>query len=213
MGNSDEIPPPDRLISGFHSRGRLPHLKREGASYFVTFRLAGTLPGEVLQRFKQEREAIVAQVLAAKRPLTWREQEELFRWYSSRVDKYLDAGHGECFLREEAIANLVAKAVGFFERQRYDVLAWVVMPNHVHIVLRPYPNWSLSRILGVCKGYTAREANLILNRSGKPFWQTESFDHLIRDHEDRHRCCEYTIMNPVTAGLCDRPEHWRWSSA
>src|SRR5262245_8535796 len=142
MGNSHEKPPPGRLISGFHSRGRLPHLKREGASYFVTFRLAGTLPGEVLQRFKQEREAIVAQALAAKRPLTWREQEELFRWFSSRVDKYLDAGHGECFLREEPIANLVAEAICFFEGQRYDLLAWLVMPNHVHLVLRPYPNWS-----------------------------------------------------------------------
>jgi hypothetical protein len=84
------------LLTGFHHRDHLPHLKRKGASYFVTFRLSGTLPREVLLRLKREREAIIAQALAARRPLTWPEQRELFRWYSSRVDRYLDAGHGEC---------------------------------------------------------------------------------------------------------------------
>jgi hypothetical protein len=82
----------EHLVAGLHSRGSLPHLKREGGTYFVTFRQAGTLPKEVLLRFKQEREAILQQAEAAKRPLTWHEQEELFRWYSSRVDKHLDAG-------------------------------------------------------------------------------------------------------------------------
>ena len=93
MSDAAEPSPPSRLLSGFHSRNVLPHLKREGASYFVTFRLAGTLPREVLLQLKAEREAILRQALAAKRPLTWHEQEELFRWYSSRVDAYLDAGH------------------------------------------------------------------------------------------------------------------------
>ncbi len=78
---------PSPLLSGSHSRDHLPHIKREGGSYFVTFRLTGTLPAEVLLKFKQEREQILAQAMAAKRPLTWQEQEELFRWYSNRVDK------------------------------------------------------------------------------------------------------------------------------
>src|ERR1051325_924421 len=85
------------LIAGFHSRGALPHLKREGGSYFVTFRLAGTLPAAALQRFKIEREQLTAHALAAKRPLSWREQEEVFRWYCARVDAYLDEGRGDCF--------------------------------------------------------------------------------------------------------------------
>src|SRR6266478_2423754 len=110
---------PSNLISGFHSRDHLPHLKREGASYFVTFRLAGTLPREVLLQFKQEREAIMQEGLATKRPLTWHEQEELFRWYSSRVDAYLDAGHGECWLRRPEIADLMAQALKFFAGARY----------------------------------------------------------------------------------------------
>src|SRR5207244_9668222 len=102
---------PNHLIAGFHSRGVLPHLKREGGTYFVTFRQAGTLPKEVLLRFKQERAAIIQHALAAKRSLTWHEQEELFRWYSSRVDKYLDTGQGTCHLRDPEHANLVAGAI------------------------------------------------------------------------------------------------------
>jgi REP element-mobilizing transposase RayT len=205
--------PPSKLASGFHSRGALPHLKREGASYFVTFRLAGTLPKSVLLRFKAEREAIINQAQAAKRPLTWHEQEELFRWYSTRVDKFLDAGHGSCWLAGTKIADLMSNAIKFHQRQRFDLQAWAVMPNHVHAVLRPYNDWTLSEILKSWKGFTAREANRLLKRTGATFWQTESFDHLIRDDEDRHRCCHYTSMNPVNAGLCRQPEDWKWSSA
>ncbi|HEX7576767.1 MAG TPA: transposase [Verrucomicrobiae bacterium] len=203
----------DPLVSGLHSRGVLPHLKKEGASYFVTFRLAGTLPKEVLLRFKAEREAIVAQAEAARRPLTWHEQEELFRWYSMRVDNYLDAGHDDCWLERPEVAGLVAGAIQFHANKRFDLHAGVVMPNHVHAVLHPRPDWTLSEILKSWKGYSAREANRVLKRTGITFWQVESFDHVVRNDDDLHRCCHYTTMNPVNAGLCERPEDWKWSSA
>ncbi len=206
-------PDPNRLVSGFHSRGVLPHLKRAGASYFVTFRLSGTLPKNVLLRLKGERETIIAQTLTARRPLTWHEQEELFRWYSERVDNYLDAGSGDCWLARPEIADLVAGAMKFHAGERFDLLAWVIMPNHVHAVLRPKPDWNLSRILKSWKGFTAREANRILKQSGTTFWQVETFDHFVRNDDDLHRCCRYTTMNPVNAGLCQNPEDWKWSSA
>jgi REP element-mobilizing transposase RayT len=202
----------DPLTSGFHHRDHLPHLKREGGTYFVTFRLAGTLPSEVLAQLKAEREAVIAQAKAEKRPLTWPEQEELFRWYSQRVDRYLDAGHGECWLRRPEIAGLVAGALRFHAGQRFELLAWVVMPNHVHAVARPLPGWTLSDVLKSWKGYTAREANKLMARTGTTFWQAEAYDHLVRDDEDLHRCCYYTTMNPVNAGLCATPESWPWSS-
>ncbi len=214
MKPTPESPDPSKrhLVSGFHHRDHLPHLKREGGSYFVTFRLTGTLPAEVLAQLKQEREIIVAQALAAKRPLTWIEQEELFRWYSTRVDQYLDAGHGECWLRQPEISKIVADVLRFHAGQRFDLLAWVVMPNHVHAVVRPLAEVTLSQILHSWKGYSAKECNRLLQREGE-FWQGESYDHLIRDDEDRHRCWHYTIMNPVNARLCARPEDWPWSSA
>jgi REP element-mobilizing transposase RayT len=205
--------PPSRLTAGFHSRGALPHLKREGGSYFITFRLAGTLPAEVLQRFKTEREQLVAQALAAKHPLTWREQEEVFRWYCGRVDAYLDEGRGNCFLRQPAIAELISGALKFFLGQRYHLPAWVVMPNHVHAVVRPLPGHTLNDIEHSWKSFTANKANKLLQRTGRIFWQSECFDHLIRDDDDHARCCAYVVNNPVTARLCERPEVWRWSSA
>jgi REP element-mobilizing transposase RayT len=191
----------------------LPHLKREGGTYFVTFRQAGTLPKEVLLRFKQEREAILRQAGAAKRPLTWHEEEELFRWYSDRVDKHLDAGHGVCHLRDPKLATIVAGAIQFFEGQRYELRAWVVMPNHVHAVVWPMPGRTLGDILHGWKSFTAHEINKLLPTRVVPFWQSESYDHLVRDDEDLHRCCQYTLMNPVNAGLCARPDDWKWSSA
>ncbi len=212
METNPAHPANHHLISGLHTRNTLPHLKREGASYFVTFRLAGTLPRELIIELKQEREAILQHALAAKRPLTWHEQEELFRWYSSRIDAYLDAGHGDCFLRRPEIGDLVAGAMRHFEGERYELRAWVVMPNHVHVVVWPRPPNSLSSILHSWKSYTANEANRLLNRVGRPFWQKESYDHLLRDDDDSFRCCNYTTMNPLQARLCSRPEDWKWSS-
>lgn len=203
---------PTSLAAGFHSRDHLPHLKKEGASYFVTFRLAGTLPASVLQKFKLGRERILQQALAAKRPLTWHEQEELFRWYSHRVDAWLDAGHGECFLRQPKIAKLVADALRFFDGHRYELRAWVVMPNHVHAVVRPHPPETLSRLLHTWKSFSSKQANKLLGRTGV-FWQSESYDHLIRDDDDHARCVVYTVNNPVSAKLCTRPDNWPWSSA
>jgi REP element-mobilizing transposase RayT len=199
------------LLSGFHSRGVLPHLKREGATYFVTFRQAGTLPKDVLIRFREERDAILQHALAAKRPLTWHEQQELFRWYSSRVDKYLDAGHGTCYLRELNLADLVADAIRFFQGKRYELHAWVVMPNHAHVVVWPMPSYTLSEILHSWKSYTSHEINKRLPVKVVPFWQSESYEHLIRDDDDLCRCCHYTHSNPVNAGLCSQPDDWKWS--
>jgi len=190
----------------------LPHLKREGGTYFVTFRLFGTLPTELVVKLKREREIILEQALAAKRPLTWQEREELFQWYSRRVDGYLDAGHGECFLRQPEVAGMIAGAFRYFDGLRYDLRAWVIMPNHVHMVVQPMPEQTLSEILHSWKSYTAKEANKILKRPGCRFWQKESYDHLVRNDVDLARCCTYTTMNPVKAGLCDRPEDWVWSS-
>ena len=166
----------------------------------------------MLVQLKAERETILAQALAAKRPLTWSEQEELFRWYSTRVDAYLDAGHGECWLRQPEIAAQMADVLRFHAGQRFDLLAWVIMPNHVHAVVRPLPGFTLSQILHSWKGYGAKEANRLLQRAGD-FWQGESYDHLVRDEADLHRCCQYTTMNPVNARLCAQPELWPWSSA
>ncbi len=209
------------LRSGIHTRGYLPHVKHEGARYFVTFRLADSLPKDVLLKCQAERaerlyRLEVTEVAAQKlgtAPQTTESVDEIERDYFRKVEAYLDKGAGECVLKRPDIANLVASALRFFEGQRYRLDAWVVMPNHVHAVLWPMPNYMLSAIVQSWKRYTSREANRILNRTGQPFWQPEPYDRWIRNDEEHARCCRYVIHNPVKAGLCAAPEDWKWSSA
>lgn len=209
------------LRSGVHSRGYLPHVKREGASYFVTFRLADSLPKEVMLRFQAERAERLRRYFAlieARQqnphlPAPAEEQKEIERDYHRHVERYLDKGAGACYLRRPEIADLVANAIRRFEGERYWLQEWVVMPNHAHAVLWPMPNELLGEILKSWKGYTARRANEILHRLGEPFWQPEPFDHWIRDEDEKARIRRYVRNNPVTAGLCAKPEEWHWSSA
>jgi REP element-mobilizing transposase RayT len=210
------------LRSGIHTRGYLPHVKREGASYFVTFRLADSLPREALLKLEAERaerlHCLHAQKDAARKlgPTVVRiteDIEDIERDFRRQIERYLDQSGGECWLRRPEIADCVANAIRFFDGQRYVLKAWVVMPNHVHAVLWPMPNHNLSRIVQSWKRYTSREANKLLHRTGETFWQPEAFDHWIRNDEEHARCCRYVIFNPVKARLCAAPEDWRWSSA
>ena len=209
------------LRSGTHTRGYLPHVKREGARYFVTFRLADSLPKEVLLKIQGERaEALCrfhVQRDAAARLRTKAPPAdtlgEIELEYRRKVERYLDKGLGACWLRQPDIADLVAGALGYFEKERYLLDEWVVMPNHVHVVFWPMPNNDVSGIVQSWKRHTAREANKILKRTGAAFWQPEPYDHWIRNDEEHARCCRYVRNNPVKAGLCAAPEDWQWSSA
>src|SRR6266850_5167107 len=160
------------LRSGIHTRGYLPHVKREGSSYFVTFRLADSLPTEALRKIQAERAerltSFHAQQDAARKFGTAAPEpadlEEIERDYYRKIERYLDRGCGECWLGRPEIAELVGSALGFFEGKRYQLRAWVVMPNHVHVVVWPMPNNTLSAIAQSWKRYTAREANKLLER-------------------------------------------------
>ncbi|MGO8925510.1 MAG: REP-associated tyrosine transposase [Limisphaerales bacterium] len=205
--------PHNPLVAGLHFRGKLPHLKKEGAVYFVTFRLADSLPAHEVSRLKHERQVVLEQARAAKSPLTWHEQQQLLAWYCDKVEALLDAGRGACWLSKPDIAGLVGGALNHFDGQRYELRAWVVMPNHVHVVVWPMPGHTLSDLLHSWKSFTSSKANQLLHRTGEAFWQAESFDHWVRDDEERARLVTYVENNPVKAGFCRRPEDWKWSSA
>ncbi|HZQ45970.1 MAG TPA: hypothetical protein VFC07_03080 [Verrucomicrobiae bacterium] len=99
-------------------------MKKEGAAYFVTFRLNDSLPAHEVARLKHERQAIIQQGRAAKSPLTWHEEQQLLNWYCERVETLLDAGHGACWLSKPDVADLVAGAMDFFDGERYELRAW-----------------------------------------------------------------------------------------
>jgi REP element-mobilizing transposase RayT len=119
---------------------------------------------------------------------------------------------GPRFLSQPKIAALVADTIeGGEGAGRYETHAWVIMPNHVHLLLTAHLN--ISEVLRSLKGFTARQANLLLHRSGQPFWQDESYDHLVRNIDEFRRIERYIENNPVAAGLVTAPEAYRWCSA
>lgn len=186
------------LPRGWHYRGYLPHFDGGEIPQFVTFRLADSLPKAVLQTWQDQ--------------LQGRPRSEASRELGRRVEHCLDQGLGHCFLRDPRVGGMVQESLLFFDRSRYRLHAWVVMPNHVHVLFTPSMGHALADILHSWKSYTAKQANRILSRTGQ-FWEEDYFDRFIRDEIHFAATAAYIENNPVKAGLCARPEDWPLSSA
>ncbi len=188
-----------------HDRGRLPHWEKEGATYFLTFRLADSLAKSVLDRIESERQAIAKTANQQHRPQSVDERRKLQRLSTPIVEQFLDSGAGTCHLRSPAVAEIVADTLRHFDEDRYRLFAWCVMPNHVHVVARLFPGQTLATVLHSWKSFTAKRANLILGLHGA-FWQREYYDHLLRNEEELERVVRYVADNPAKANLKD----WKW---
>jgi REP element-mobilizing transposase RayT len=129
-----------------------------------------------------------------------------------RIEAYLDQSYGSCALRDVRVATMVKDSLLHFDSEHYQLSAWVVMPNHVHILLTPCNGWSLSRIMKDMKSFTSREATKLLGRSGQ-FWMEDYFDRYVRDAKHFANAIVYIENNPVKAKLCAEPEDWPFSSA
>ena len=179
----------------------LPHWLPEHATFFVTWRLHGSLP--------------LHRRTAGKGCGTSAEsRKETAGHQFARIDYQLDRARcGPHWLKEPKIAGRVVELMKKGDEQLgyFSLYAFVVMPNHVHILFAP--KIELKRIMNGLKGTTAREANRILERTGKAFWQDESYDHCVRSDEEFGKIGRYIENNPVSAGLVKRPEEWPWSSA
>jgi len=191
----------------WHSRGYLPHFDGQEVTQHVTFHLGDSLAEEALQRIEEEIRSLPS------------EEQKVER--RKRVDAWIDAGHGSCVLREPAIATMVQDAFLYFDGQRYRLLAWVVMPNHVHIVFQPMDGWTIAKIVASWKKYTATRICAFRRSSASgeeddgltPVWHREYWDRFIRDDRHYEQAVEYVHFNPVKAGLCAKAEDWPWSSA
>ena len=153
----------DHKPVGWHSRGYLPHFDAGEVFQSITFRLCDSMPQTLLEKWKQE--------LA-------RESESFEDQLRYKIEAYLDRGAGECYLADKRIAALVQSALLHFDGERYRLSAWVVMPNHVHVLAAPCFGYTLSNIMHSLKSYTAQQANKILNRTGN-FWFEDYFDRYI----------------------------------
>jgi REP element-mobilizing transposase RayT len=128
-----------------------------------------------------------------------------------RLEDYLDRGHGRCWLRERAIARLAGEALRYFDQQRYGLQAWVIMPNHVHVLVQIWQT-PLASVLQSWKRFIAREANQLLHREGS-FWEREYRDTYMRNEEQAAKALRYIEENPVKVRLVSEAKLWPWSSA
>ena len=183
---------------GWYSRGYLPHFDRPNLIQVITFRLHDSMPRVRLEEWERELLFLTPDQRAVER--------------QKRIAAYLDAGHGNCWLREPEIAALVEDAFLHFDGKRYRLLAWVVMPNHVHVMAEMFEGFLLEKVVQSWKTWTAKCANRILGRDGA-FWGRDYHDRYIRDEEHLAWAKSYIEENPTKARLCPAPEKWRWSSA
>ena len=210
-------------VNVFHYRRNLPHIHPQGAVFFLTFRLAGSIPLNALEKMRSER--LLEEKSLARRYQGTALHAELYKAqkrHFARYDKWLDSGaHGPVWLRDARVANEVTKEIKRLHGERYCLFSYCIMPNHVHllvdtadfgdVILSDQPEKpgqsSLRETMRLIKGRSARSANRILQRSGR-FWQDESYDHFVRDEHELENIIRYILYNPVVAGLAKNWQDW-----
>ncbi|MBL8122630.1 MAG: transposase [Pyrinomonadaceae bacterium] len=179
-----------------HSRGYIPHVDPGEMTQFITFRLADSMPQTVLNRWKED----------------LKNGEITDAGLRKRIETYLDQNYGERLLSDKRVAKLVKHAILHLDGKKYRLIAWVIMPNHVHLLIVTLAGYTVSEIMHSLKSFTSHEANKILNRKGN-FWYKEYFDRYIRDGKHYRATLRYIEENPVKARICEKPEDWEFSSA
>ena len=198
----DALAPNDANTAGVapsspYHRTRLPHFEVEEVPQHICFRLADSLPQSLLQEWDDE-----------LRQLPETEQQNKKR---QRIEAALDHGHGACWLSHPDIAALVRDALRYFDGASYHLHGWIIMPNHVHVLVSLLNGHSLSGVVHSWKSYTATRANKLLRRKGT-FWHADYFDRFTRNEDHFATTLDYIHWNPVKAGLCTEPGAWEWSS-
>ncbi len=187
--------------------GKLPHWEQEGATQFITFRTADSIPRSVMDLWRAERDAwLIARKIDPRAPgwglafarLSCDTRRAFHREFTAKLERHLDDLHGACLLAWPGIAEIVADSLRHFDGFRYHLGDFVVMPNHVHLIACTTRGFSMRAQCQSWKHFTARRINQNLGRTGQ-FWQTESFDHLIRDNEHFARFKRYIHKNAEEA--------------
>lgn len=195
-------PPPH--FQGFNPHGEfeayhrhLPHWRQPGATFFVTFRLADSLPQTVIDYISRMKREIVR---LGDHPSSLSLRREYERQITQKCESTLDGGHGRCCLRDPDHAQILHDSLQYGQGKRYFLGCSVVMANHCHITIRPEEGQDLEQIVGSIKGFTARQINQRIGASG-PLWSEECYDRIIRDEEHLYRVIQYVGRNPAKCGI------------
>jgi putative transposase len=184
------------------TRHNLPHWQQSGATYFITYRLADSVPAHLFEEWNQQRASWLA---IHPRPHSPEIEAKYHERFSGQIDRWLDEGHGSCMLRKSQLRALVEDSMQHFENARYYTFSRVIMPNHVHALVVLHLDWSLEKVLYTWKRRTAGTINASLDRQGQ-LWQHDYFDRLIRDGQHFENVVRYIRRNPLKAKL--RPDEY-----
>jgi len=178
-------------------KNHLPHWQQGDVWVFVTWRLNDSLPKWRVNRWKEEREIWLK---SNPRPWDARMEIEHHKRFSGLMDKWLDQGGGSCVLKDPRASSIVAATLRHFDGHRYELASFVVMPNHVHVLFRPFEEGALASVLKSWKGFSAKTINKQIGRTGQ-LWQPDYWDRLIRSSRHFEGCLKYIRMNPGKALL------------
>ena len=213
------------MATDFFFRRNLPHWRPPGVPLFITYCLSESLPQKALDELERERQILINLSKDSATDQKVNIDKKLFAIW----DQYLDKDNDKQWLADPKIAKVIQENIYHHLGEKYLLWAYVIMPNHVHILLQPtekierqfsaenndkpyYGKDALSVILHSLRSYTANKANKLLGRSGR-FWHPEAYDHWVRNDDELHRIIYYIENNPVKAGLAKSPEDWHFSSA
>ena len=177
--------------------GKLPHWEQPGATYFLTWRLADSIPEELMVKWRRGRDGWL---LANPKPWDAGQEADYHRIFSMEVERLMDKGHGSCVLREKRLRAICEESFASGEGARYEMHSWVVMTNHVHLLFSMEEGESLEKVVGGWKKFTARRMNEMLGMEGA-LWQRDYFDTMIRDWKHMIRVARYVRRNPAKAKL------------
>lgn len=183
----------------------LPHWRQVGATYAITFRLADSLPQAKLDMLQSIRRDWEAKFPEPRTETAWKIHVQTV---TRRVNEWLDQGAGQCHFANPIFASELARSILHFQHCRYHVGCYVVMPNHCHMVMRPFSQYELENLVGAIKGVTARFINRQLHRCGE-LWQQESYDQIVRHELHLYNAIQYVGSNPLRAGL-PKSQWYRW---
>ena len=207
----------------YYYKRNLPHFVVQGYSYFVTARLANSLPANIINKLREEYKSNVKVITSYRNKKKKREKYEQLKWtYFKKFDIMLEKSEkSPHWLKNTAIAKIVKESLHYRDGKDWNLIAYTIMSNHIHMVFWPYFEkirkessyknyYPLGSIMGSFKKYTGARANKLLNRTGA-FWQAENYNHIIRNYEELHKIVQYVLNNPVQAGYTDTLDKYRWN--
>jgi REP element-mobilizing transposase RayT len=197
-------------------RRNLPHIQPIGGLFFITYNIKGSIPNQQMEKWTAEYDLRKMQITRSEKPDKEAQLDMLREEYFLKYNEYLDKQGEMHYFKDDRLAKVVANTLHFWDGNKLELFCNCIMSNHVHTVFQLYDKDSegkvvyLDVILKSVKQYSASKCKKLLARKG-PFWQEESYDRLIRDHDELYRIMEYILDNPVKAGLCQNRGDWKWS--